>query len=231
MATRPIFIVETKGPALVREELVDFVWHPGMAKSQRQMSMRSLHEAAQAQNVGARILEVSRMSDSTLGEQLSAFNLKLEHKAQGREVSVESVYQASKVFERGGPYLDLLDAMPGDAKSDVRLQESGRLIGFSMFGADWATEPSTAFYNWIYMTALDRNRKLASAVTNYDIFTDIVFNPAKSINCQARAVALYVALARRGELASALSSRDTFLLVEARESSIDKDQDTQRSLF
>jgi hypothetical protein len=231
MATRPIFIVETKGPALVREELIDFVWHAGMAKSQRRMCMRSLHEAAQAKHQGARILEVSRMSDNSLGEQLSAFNLKLEHKDQGREVSVECVYQASKVFERGGPFLDLLTAMPGDAKTDLRLQESGRLIAFNVFGEDWPTEPSRAFYDWIYMNALDRHRELAFAVNEYDIFTDIVFNPAKSINCQARSVALYVALVRRGELPAALSSRDAFLRMQARESSMNEDQSTQGSLF
>ena len=119
MATRPIFIAESSGPVLVRVKSVDFTWHAGMAKSRRQMSMRSLHEAAQERHPDARILEVSRMSDDALGNQLSAFNLMLEDKAQGRQVSVECAFQASKVFERGGPFLDLLYASSGDAKRDL----------------------------------------------------------------------------------------------------------------
>ena len=34
----------------------------------------------------------------------------------------------------------------------------------------------------------------------YDAFTDIEFNPEKSVNCQAKAAALYVALFRQGVL-------------------------------
>ena len=32
----------------------------------------------------------------------------------------------------------------------------------------------------------------------YDAFTDIEFNPDKSLNCQARAAAMFVALNREG---------------------------------
>jgi hypothetical protein len=214
MAERPIFIAETGGPDLVTAVSIDFTWHAGMAKSRRQMSMRSLHEAARALYPEARLLEVSRMSDESLGEQLSAFNMTIEHRSHGHAIPVECAFQASKVFERGGPFLDLLEARPADAKRDPRLQESGRLVGFHFLGEDWPNEPLTAFYDWIYMNALHRHRDLASAVTGYDIFTDIAFNPSKSINCQANAVALYVALARRGKLKAALSSRDEFLRIE-----------------
>ena len=100
-----------------------------------------------------------------------------------------------------------------------------------MFDEDWPNEPPTAFYDWIYINALHRNRELASAVADFDIFTDIVFNPAKSINCQASSVALYVALVRRGELAAALSSREAFLRVETDASVKDEGQGIQSSLF
>ncbi|MFZ7094523.1 DarT1-associated NADAR antitoxin family protein [Primorskyibacter sp. 2E233] len=213
---------------MVRVQSVDFTWHAGMAKSRRQMSMRSLHQAARTLHPESRILEVSRMSDEPLGEELSAFNLTLAHRKLRREVSVECAFQASKVFERGGPFTDLLEVKPGDAKRDPRLQDSGRLTGFHFVGEDWPNEPLTAFYDWIYINALHRQPELAAAVTRYDIFTDIAFNPEKSINCQAGAVALYVALVRRGELQAALSSKEAFLRVEAAAS---VKEDGQGSLF
>ena len=45
----------------------------------------------------------------------------------------------------------------------------------------------------------------------YEAFTDIEFNPDKSINCQARAAALYVSLRREGVLEKALSSQTAYL--------------------
>lgn len=231
MATRPIFIVEADGPALVRVQSVDFIWHAGMARSRKQMSMRSLHEAAQVLHPDARILEVSRMSDSPLGEQLSAFNLTLDHPDLGRMIPVECAFQSSKVFERGGPFLDLLSAAPIDAKRDPRLHDSGQLTGFSYLGNAWPKDPPTAFYDWIYVNALHRHPDLATAITRFDIFTDIAFNPEKSINCQANAVALYVSLVRRGGLQAALSSRNAFLSVEQGASWKDEGQHRQGSLF
>ena len=195
------------------------------------MSAKSLYEAAQEVYPNARILEVSRMSEDSLGEQLSAFNLTFKTGLSGQEISVECAFQASKVFEHGGPFLDLLEVSPADAKRDPRLQESGRLTGFRFFGQDWPNIPPTAFYDWVYINALHRQPTLAEAVTHFDIFTDIAFNPGKSINCQANAVALYVALVRRGELQAALSSREAFLRVEAGASVRDGGKEIQGSLF
>lgn len=231
MAKRPIFIVEASGAALVRIQSIEFTWHAGMAKSRKQMSMRSLHMAAQALHPDARILEVSRMSDDPLGEQLSAFNLKLKHQNLDRAIPVECAFQGAKVFERGGPFLDLLHASPVDAKRDPRLQSSGRLTGFQLMGEEWPNEPQTAFYDWIYIQALHQHAELAAAVAMYNTFTDIAFNPEKSINCQARAVALYVALVRRGELKKALSSHEAFLRIEKHASSKDDGPGSQGSLF
>lgn len=215
MATRPIFIPEVTNLGLVRVENVNFTWHAGMAKSQKQMSMRSLHAAAQNLYPKARILEVSRMSDQSLGAQLSAFNLTFKPDGYANVVSVECAFQASKIFERGGPYLDLLAASPADAKGDPRLKESGRLIGFRFLDEDWSNKPPTAFYDWIYINALSQKPSLCEGVLNYDIFTDIAFNPEKSINCQAGAVALYVALERRKEFDAVIKSKQDFLKVEA----------------
>ena len=47
----------------------------------------------------------------------------------------------------------------------------------------------------------------------YDAFTDIAFNPQKSINCQAEAAAVYVSLKRQGLLEAALNNRADFLKI------------------
>jgi type I restriction enzyme M protein len=45
----------------------------------------------------------------------------------------------------------------------------------------------------------------------YDSFTDIEFNPEKSINCQAKSCALFVSLHREGYLTQALNSPEDFI--------------------
>lgn len=231
MATRPIFIAQTSGETFVHVQTIEFTWHAGMAMSRKKMSMHSLHEAAQAQHPQKRILEVSRMSDTPLGEQLSAFNLMLQRPDAGQDVAVECAFQAAKVFEGGGPFIDLLNVSPFDAKKDPRLKASGNVIGFHHFGDGWPTMPRTAFYDWIYIQALHRNAGLASAVLEYDIFTDIAFNPKKSINCQANAVTLYVSLSRRGLLERVLGDREYFLRIEGTGIVPYRDAEDQGSLF
>ncbi len=210
MARRPIFMPAVQGPALVRTEYVDFQWFPGMARSQSQRSIAALHAAAQDRLQIDRVLEISSKSVNELGVQLSAFNLMIRTKK--REFSLECAYQSSKVFERGGPYTDLLDARSIDAKRDPRLQESGRLVKFAFFGQDWELEPRTSFYDWLYINALHNHPDLASKVLTYGAFSDIAFNPEKSLNCQAYAAALYVSLRKRGLVEGAGSiNRETYL--------------------
>lgn len=231
MAKRPIFIAEPHGSNLVRVQTIEFTWFAGMAMSQRQKSMRSLHQTAQTLHPDSRILEVSRMSDNPLGERLSAFNLTFSHPGTCREVPIECIFQSSKVFERGGPFHDLIDAKPADAKRDARLQNSGALSAFQYNGVYWPKEPFTAFYDWIYIHALCNKPELAKAVLSFDIFTDIAFNPSKSINCQAGSVALFVALVRADKLDVALSSRDAFLSYEQSATIYDDAVDGQKNLF
>ncbi len=154
------------------------------------------------------------MSDHELGKRLSAFNLSFKAPNSERTISVECAFQASKVFEKGGPFLDLQHADPADAKRDPRLQQSGRLTGFQYFGTEWSTEPPTALYDWIYINALHLQEELASELLEFDAFTDIAFNPAKSINCQAKAAALYVALRKKKLIDEAISSREAFIQIE-----------------
>lgn len=186
-----------------------------MAKSQRQKSIRALHEAARKKLGIEKILEVSSKSDSKLGIALSAFNLGIRT-ASGK-VPVECVFQGSKVFERGGPYTDMYEKVPREVKKDPRLRESGALRYFEWNGERWELEPKTAFYDWLYLMALRDNPELAERLLEYEAFTDIEFNPEKSINCQAHSAALYRALVGentgewRDVLDRVLASREEFL--------------------
>ncbi len=197
MANRPIFTPDFNGFPYVDTVDVEFKWYPGFAKSQMQKTILSLHEAAEKQGI-APILEISSKSASRLGVSLSAFNLSLETE-NGQKMSVECAYQGSKVFENGGPYDELYFGSSKSAKTDERLQNSGELIGFNFCGEDFPIEPKTAFYDWLYITALYQKKKyLMPQLASYQGFSDIVFNPSKSLNCQARAAALYVSLSKSG---------------------------------
>lgn len=189
-----------EGPVLVSTRHIDFQWYPGMAVSQSQKSIASLHAQAKRELDLDRVLEVSSKSVDPLGVDLSAFNLMIKTVKHEREFSLECAFQASKVFENGGPYKDLLNARSIEAKRDPRLKSSGRLIKFHFFNVDWELEPRTAFYDWLYINALHKQSDLARLVLTYRAFSDIAFNPHKSINCQAYSAALYVSLNERGLL-------------------------------
>lgn len=209
MAIRAAFLPHLELRVGVDEWPVEFIWSPGLSVSQKQISIQSLHQAAKRQLGIAAVLEISSKSRDPLGVQLSAFNLRLRLE-DGRQVPVEVAYQASKLFERGGPYRDLMSGSSRDAKGDERLRTSGRLICFRFQNEEWPLEPQTAFYDWLYLRALQNNTGLATQLPGFGAFTDIEFNPEKSINCQARSAALYVALVRHGRLEEALSSPEAF---------------------
>jgi len=214
MAKRPIFVPLLDGKRFVLERYVDFQWHSGFAKSQKQKSIRDLHEMALQEYKVMNPLEVSSKSENSLGVSLSSFNLKFTTN-KGRVLTVEAAFQGSKVFALGGPYTDIFAKSPMDAKRDDRLKSSGDLTKFRFYGVDWDLEPKTAFYDWLYINALLKNPEVARAVTDYDGFTDIEFNPERSINCQARSVALYCALFHNDKIDFALSSRENFLSLYA----------------
>lgn len=210
MAKRPIFIPGKDPQELVRELPLEFEWHPGFSLSQKEKSIRSLHQAAASAGF-RKVLEISTKSSLVLGKDLSAFNL--VYQAGNLKMCVESAFQGSKVFETGGPFTDIYSLPGHDAKKDDRLRSSGKLIRFSLLGDDWPPEPKTAFYDWIYLNAVAQNPALADEIIQFDGFSDIEFNPKKSFNCQARSAALYVALKRMGLLAEALSSKKCYLQI------------------
>ncbi len=183
MAKRPAFFI--RGGKVI-SEIYSFEWFPGFAVSQKQKSIESLHNAIMKVDVNAKPLEISTKSKEPIGIKLSAFNLKLNNYA------LENIFQGAKVFECGGPYLDLLDVLPKEAKRDERLYNSGKLKAFCYQNDDFPLIPQTVFYDFIYVAAVKQSFAIdeINAVSNYNYFTDIEFNPAKSINTQARAAAM-----------------------------------------
>lgn len=193
---------------LYLEENCEFKFYTGFALSQKQKSIVSLHEQILKKYPNSNILEVSRKSGNPLGILLSAFNLKLN--INGNSYPVENIFQSSKVFSLGGPYKDLLQVHPREAKRDERLKSSGKLIAFELNGNTWELEPKTMFYDWLYIHALYKNKNLIKNIVKYNIFTDIEFNPNKSFNCQARSVAIFVSLYHKGLLEDYLHDKNLF---------------------
>ena len=207
MANRPVFFVSKERP-YYQEESVSFQFNPGFSIVQKQKNIRNIHESFIAKHHSARILEISSKSELPLGVQLSAFNLTVS--VGGVRTTVESAFQSSKAFENGGPYTDLLTQPSYVAKKDPLLQESGPLRQFNLNGVSFPLDPKTFFYDWLYISAVAENEELSNALCQFNAFTDIEFNPEKSINCQARSAAIFVSLSKMGILTEALRNPDTF---------------------
>jgi hypothetical protein len=210
MAERPIFLPTHGLDELVREISVKLTWHSGFAEIQKKRNIQELHEAA-AHLGYAPLLEVSTKSDDKVGRHLSAFHLRVRS-AVG-DIPLECAFQGSKVFEHGGPYTDMFQIDPRAAKRDPRLQTSGRLIAFEFQEMQFPLEPQTAFYDWLYIGAIFPHREWLERLSKFAGFTDIEFNPGRSINCQARSVALFFSLKSRRLLEDAMASSQAFLQV------------------
>ncbi|BDM64878.1 hypothetical protein NFHSH190041_23300 [Shewanella sp. NFH-SH190041] len=209
MAKRPVFSPLAKREHLVQETLVDFPWSPGFAASQKKKNVMALHEAAGASGLFP-LLEVSSKSEFEMGRRLSAFSLMVP--TELGDISVESAFQGSKIFEDDGPFTDIYMMDSLSAKRDERLKKSGNLIGFEFFGVKWPLEPKTAFYDWLYLTSLRPHKEyLKEKLSVFNGFTDIEFNPERSINCQARTCALLISLIKLDLFEQALRSQEDFI--------------------
>lgn len=207
MAERPIFIPTEQGSSLVRTVPIEFKWHPGMAPSQKKKNIAALHEKAGDRGF-QNLLEISSKSENPAGQQLSAFRLTIS--VEGRKTTVECAFQASKIFVQGGPFLDLMWKTSREAKKDDRIRNSGRLVSFKFLGEDFPLTPPSIFYDWLYINALNNHPEWHPEILRHSGFTDIEFNPEKSINCQARSVAIFASLIKRQQLDDALDSFSEF---------------------
>ena len=209
MANRPIYMPKTAAPYRTLYS-AEFTWNSGLSVAQKRRNVIALHESFHESFPEKKVLEISSKSMQEGGVELSAFNLHKFVPSLGKSVPVEVIYHAGKVFRNGGPYTDLLNGTSREAKKDGRLQNSGALIGFRFEGQDFPLRPQTIFYDYLYLNALLENEKLAKIVLQYDAFTDIEFNPEKSISCQANSAALFVSLYRLG-LIDKVRNFDDFL--------------------
>lgn len=208
MASRPVFVSLDVYPYYKQID-VEFVFHSGFALSQKQKNIVEVHKAFKLKCPDKRILEISSKSTELIGTRLSAFNVLYD--LDGFKTSLEAIFQGSKVFEYGGPYHDIYKKGPIEAKKDPRIKESGKIIGFDLNGKEFPSDPKDFFYNWIYSSAIYSNIDLLDQFQEFDAFTDIEFNPKKSLNCQARTVAILRGLSECGKLKEAMSSPETYL--------------------
>ncbi|MDA8009049.1 MAG: hypothetical protein MPK62_03020 [Alphaproteobacteria bacterium] len=210
MASRPVFLPAAEPDHRVTVMPVDFAWNAGFSVAQKKKNVSALHRAAAKKGLKP-LLEISTKSDEQLGRRLSAFSLKIET-PEGEEISLEAAYQGSKVFAEGGPHTDIYEMDARSAKRDPRIRGEKTLTHFDFFGEKWPLTPQTAFYDWLYLTCLRPHREfLLERLSGYKGFTDIEFNPKKSLNCQARACALLVSLLKSDALDGALRSKRAFL--------------------
>ena len=209
MAKRPIFIPNINGNQLFIEENIDFNWFSGFAISQKQKSIESLHKKAYEKGY-EKLLEVSSKSSELLGQRLSAFSLEIETMNYGK-ISVECAFQGSKVFKGNKQYPEIYTKTSIEAKRFHKLNSSGELIGFRFEDEEWELEPKSAFYDWLYIKALYPHKDFLKKLYKYQAFTDIEFNPAKSINCQARTCAIIVSLLKRGLYDEVMNSKQRII--------------------
>ena len=210
MANRPVYIAIENFPYVKRID-IDFKFYSGFSDKQKRLCIKSLHAAFLNLYPEKSVLEISTKSENPLGIKLSAFNLPVKIPNSDKFTVLESAYQGSKVFENGGAFTDLMYKNPREAKKDSRLKNSGKLIGFQFGENKFPLKPINLFYNWLYITALAAQNELAEEILNCDAFTDIEFNPKKSVSTQAMAAAVLVGLNRAGLINSALETKENFL--------------------
>ena len=172
--------------------------------------LKRLQNAINALWPNASIIEISKKSNKALGRICSVDNLKLDGH------SFESVIEASRVYEDGMMIDGLLDLNLADIKklekealikpenkrrnrNDTTIEQ----IGYRYKGEDFPCYPTTYFYDYMYIHALDRlNKELIKAhedklmdenysdkddksirslhaLLKYDTFTDINYSLAK----------------------------------------------------
>ena len=209
MVNRPIFIPNFNGPSLCQEQLIEFNWSSGFAEVQKKKNIKALHKAA-IEKGHTKILEISTKSDEEVGKKLSAFNLK--YRIDGKVFPLESVYQGSKVFKECGPFPEIFEYEPREAKKFIKKKSpDGRnIIKYSLRGKSYPLSPPNAFYDWLYIRSLIDDAEWIEDNLKFDAFTDIEFNPKKQINCQARAFAGYLSLLKSNNLSKASSNFDYF---------------------
>ncbi len=166
-----------------------------MSAAQKKRSIAELHSEALLAGY-ENILEVSTKSEVQLGRRLSAFALDVE--LSGVRTKIECLYQGSKVFQKGGPFVELIKMKPLDAKRYFKERDLGAITHFEFMSLKYDNWPHHAFYDWLFVRALSPHADfLRDKLSLFNAYSDIEFNPNRSINTQARSVAIIACLLKR----------------------------------
>lgn len=221
MAVRPVYEVNVdSSPPWYYSRKIEFQWHGGFSRAQMSRCVQSLHAAFADNRKGRRLLEVSSASEAELGRRLSAFSLTVGRgpAAESRPIPLEVAYQSSKIFRGHGRLTQAADLAPPEAKHlAAEMHRVHDLIAFEWNGCCWPLQPPTAFYDWLFVQAVRQEPQLSREIMRYDAFTDIKFNPSRSLSSQARSAALFVGLSIHDELETAVESMESFLAFEAKQ--------------
>lgn len=207
MTIRPVFKLIGYSPFFKKID-IPFEYASGFALVQKQKSINNLHKAFYNLYPKYKILEISTKSSDILGQQLSAFNLQVS--INGIKYPVETLYQASKVYNSGIYTEQILKMQPNEAKKFLQEINNKYILKHFYFGGIiFPLEPKTFFYNWLYINALVREKDLIQDIIDnqYNVFSDIEFNPKKSINCQAQALAIGISLILTGHIYKLYSNK------------------------
>lgn len=169
MATRPIYISTGNINNPFMEDNINFQWVPGYSyvnKCRRRDSLK--REIAKKYDI-EKWIEISSISDKDIGKKLSALNLMITL-TNDNKYSVETIYQNSKIYK------------------------DNAIVGFKFRNTEFENNPYGMYYDYIYMVALYQNKEYHELIKNYYFFTDLFFNPNKSLNTQARAIAIFKTL-------------------------------------
>ena len=208
MATRTICF-PISGYPYCKEQPVTFTW----IKGSKRQNIRAVHEAVHTTDPDVSILEVSSASVQPEGEAVSSLRLLLHLDSVAQDVPISTVFEATKVFEHGGPFADLLTCEPPKVHKDTRLRTSGELLHYSLEGSEYPAKPySDSFFEWIYCRALKQFPEKAEQMSRYNAFSDIAAaaDSKKYYGDSSRAAAIYMGLAAAGKL-SCIDSYASFI--------------------
>lgn len=206
MAIRGVFVPKDTYP-YVEEVPVEFDWFGGFAVAQKQRCATSLHLTFLARNTGAKPIEISGASGYSLGQKLSAMNLRKWSRTANSYVCLESAFQSSRIYvtsdnNRIGPLTQYLKSDGKVAKSAVKKASQGIICSEYLFDGMRFPVPDfhiSLFYDYLYLNALleDANRDVALQLLTggFNAFSDLA---TKALNTQARSCALFVSLSRLG---------------------------------
>ena len=125
-----------------------------------------------------------------------------------RRVNIDFTFYNGFSFQQKQRCIRSLHRSYREVTGNDRILEVGSLFQWSEENSP--INPPTYFFDWLYVNTLHQNPELAEEVVKYKAFTDIEFNPARQINCQAEAAAIYVGLRNSGKLEEALKDKDAF---------------------